>query len=640
MIPDRFVRNLESGIWNLESNMKLSAIILGVFLWLAGNACHGQDVQVTASIGSDSVGVQDQFQLTVTVSGRDSGDAETPRLPPLNGFRVVAGPSVSTQFQWINGRTSSNKSFTYLLLPEKEGQFTIDPVEVRVGGKAYRSQPLQIRVTSAAPRSASPPRQGSLNRPTPFDPFGDQEDFPTSKPAADAVLVKAELDRSSAYPGQQVTLAYRVYTQVGISGFQIQESPPLSGFWVEDLDVEKNPKGTHQVVNGREYLVFTVKKQALFATTTGKLKIPSSIFAMSADTGGNFFGVFGRAETLVRRTQELSLDVKPLPSAGRPASFNNAVGSFKLSSSVDKTKVATGEAVALQVKLEGQGNLKMIPDISIPALPDLTVYSSKHTDTIRPAAADQIGGSKIWEYVLVPKAPGRQTIPAISFSFFDAGQEKFETVDTSVLVLDVVRGTESQGISGLSGSEKQDLVRRGTDINFIKLSAEDLEETGTPFYRSRWILVLAAIPLLFNVGILVLQRQRSRLSGDARFVRGRKAKHTALQRLRTAEKEGKSDARRFYDQAAAALSGYLSDRFNLPEIELTVDHLERILSQSSIRRETLEETGSCLQECDFGRFVSASASTDKMHSLAERIRANIDELEKTSSQSSPVRFSA
>jgi hypothetical protein len=112
--------------------MRLSAIIFGFFLWLAGNTCHGQDVQVAASIGSDAVGVQDHFQLTVTVSGRDSGDAETPRLPPLHGFRVVAGPSVSTQFQWINGRTSSNKSFTYLLLPEKEGQFTIDPVEVRV----------------------------------------------------------------------------------------------------------------------------------------------------------------------------------------------------------------------------------------------------------------------------------------------------------------------------------------------------------------------------------------------------------------------------------------------------------------------------------------------------------------------------
>lgn len=618
--------------------MRTLAIAL-VILLFAGFGM-AQDTQVTASIGGEAVGVQDQFQFTITVSGRDSGDAEQPRLPVLNGFRVVAGPSVSTQFQWINGRTSSNKSFTYVLLPEKEGQFTIDPAEVRVGGKVYRSQPLHIRVTSATPRARIPQQPRSVNPLNPFDPFGGEEDFPASRPAADAVLVKAELDRSSAFPGQQVTLSYRVYTQVGISQPQLQESPPLSGFWVEDLEVEKNQKGVRQVVNGREYLVFTVKKQALFATTTGTLKIPSSIFAMSADPGGGIFGVFGRSETLYRRTQELSLDVRPIPAAGRPANFNNAVGSFKLSSSADKSRVATGEAVALQVKLDGLGNLKMIPDISLPVLPDLTVYSSKHTDTVRPSAGDQIGGSKIWEFVLVPKTPGRQTIPAIAFSFFDAEQEKFATVETPAIALDVVRGADSPGVSGLSGSEKQDLVRRGTDINFIKLSTEDIEETGTPFHRSRWIFVLGAIPLLFNAGLLILQRQRSKLSTDAGFARSRKAKNTALQRLKTAEKAGKSETRRFYDQAAAALSGYLSERFNIPEIELTGDHLERVLSQSAIPRETFEETRACLQECDFGRFVSASSSGDKMHSLARRIRSNIDDLEKNLSRSSTVRFNA
>jgi len=618
-------------------DMKLFTITLGIMLLVAGTL-YGQDTQVSASVGADSVGVQDQFQLSITVSGKESGDAEAPRFTSLKGFRVVSGPNVSTQFQWVNGRTSSNKSFIYILIPEKEGQFTIDPVEVRVGGKVYKTQPLQVRVTSAAPGSASPQRQ---RPPVPFpvnplDPFGEEELSPARKTSADTVLVKAELDRSSAYPGQQVTLAYRVYTQVGISGVQLQESPPLSGFWVEDLEVDKNPKGTPQVINGREYLGFAVKKQALFATGAGKLKIPSSIFAISAETGGNLFGVFGRAETLYRKTQELSLDVKPLPAEGRPANFNNAVGTFRLSSSVDKNQVATGDAVALQVKLEGKGNLKMISDISLPALPDLTVYSSRHTDNVRPASGDQIGGDKTWEFVLVPKAPGRQTIPPVAFSFFNPEQDRYETIETSAIDLAVVRGTEST-ISGLSGSEKQDLVRRGTDINFIKLSGEDLENSGSPLYRSKWLLIFGVIPLAFNAGLIVHQKRRS--SGDAASLRSRKARANALQRLKNAGKEGKTDPRRFYDQAAAALSGYLSDRFNLTEIELTGDSLDRFLAQNSIGRETVEETRACLQECDFGRFVSASASADKIQQLSTRIRANIEVLEKTSSPPS-TRFSS
>ena len=614
--------------------MRLAALSLGIWLLIAGCA-WGQDTQVTASVGSDSVGVQDQVQLSITVSGKDSGDAEPPRISSLQGFRIVSGPNVSTQFQWINGRTNSSKSFIYVLIPEKEGQFTIDPVEVRVGGKGYRTQPLQVRVTSA-PRSSPQQQQRSVN---PLDPFGgleEEEDLRGSKVAAEDVFVRAELDRSSAYIGQQVTLAYRVYTRVGITGFQLQESPPLSGFWVEDIEIDKTPKGIHQVVNGREYLVFTVKKQALFATATGKLKIPSSIFAISAETQGNFFGVFGRTETVYRRTPETSLDVNPLPAGGRPADFNNAVGSFSLSSGVDKKQVATGEAVALRIKLDGQGNLKMIPDISIPSLTDFTVYSSKRADTIRPSAENQISGDKTWEYVIIPKAPGRQVIPSLSFSFFNAEQNKYETVATAPISLDVVRGADSAGASGLSGGEKQDLVRRGTDINFIKLSADDLERT--PFRHPYWLFLIAAIPLAFNAGILVYQRQRSKVSAGT--VRMRKAKRNAFERLGNAEKQCRSDARRFYDQAAAALSGYLSDKFNFTEIELTGDNLERALSQKSIPREIVEEVKTCLQECDFGRFVSASASTDRKRELAARIRKSIEALEKSSSRLSEIRFNS
>ena len=597
--------------------------ILGLFLPAPCLRC--QETQVTASVGSDTVGVEDQFQFAITVSGENSGDAEEPRISNLKGFQIVQGPSISTQFQWINGRSSNSKSFIYILLPEKEGQFTIDPVEVHVGNKTYKTQPLHVRVTSA-PRNPSPPSRSPLNPLSPFDDEYSQRE----KLEGDSVFIKADLDRSTAYPGQQVTVTYRLYTRVGISGIQLQENPPLTGFWVEDLEVEKNPKATAQVINGREYQVFTIKKQALFATTTGKLTVPSSIFAISARTGGDFFDVFGRTETLYRRTQEVHLDVKPLPLAGQPADFNNAVGSFKLSSSIDKTEVSTGEAVAFRVKLEGQGNLKMIPDIPVPPFPDFTVYSSKRSDSYKQYGEDLIGGKKTWEYALVPKAPGRQTIPSLSFSFFDPEQEKYKTVTTLPLSLHVVRGSDNAvSISGLSGSDKQNITRQGEDIHFIKLSAGNLENKDRHFYNNPWFYVIAFIPLAFNIVAFGYRRRQSRFAGDQDFARSQKAKRRALKQLKLAEKEGKSDARRFYDRAAAALSGYLADKFNMTEIQLTGDNLERTLSESLVQRETVEETRACLQECDFGRFVSASRSMDAMTELGSRIRKNIDALEKT-----------
>jgi hypothetical protein len=603
--------------------MKFIHVLIYILALSIPAAVWSQDTQVTASVSSDTIGSQDQLQFTITVSGKDSADAETPRFSGLRGFKIVSGPNTGTQFQWINGKTSSSKSFSYILIPDKEGQFTIDPVEVRAGGRTYKTQPLQVRVTSA-PRNPSPqPQKG----PSIWDPFDDIDDNRSRTPDADAVFIKAELDRHTAYAGQQVTLLYKLYTRVSVTGIQMRDNPPLTGFWVENLEVEKASRGERQVVNGKDYQVVTLKKQALFATTTGKLKIPSSTFAISAVLGGDFLGVFSRSETLYRKAPETFLEVKPLPAEGRPPGFSNAVGSFKLTADIDKTEATTGDAVALHVKLEGQGNLKIIPDISLPPIPDFTVYSSKRADAIHPSQEDQIGGDTTWEYVIVPKAPGRQTIPSLSFSYFNPLQNKYETITTPARTLNVMRGADSaSAFSGLD-SIKQDLVRRGNDISFIKPSTGSLQNRERPLYQNLWFYFLAAIPLAFNAGVFFYQRQRHLLAGSGAL---RQAKRKALKQLRIAEKEGRSDSRRYYDRAAAALSGYLVDRFHMTEIELTGDHLVRMLSLCSVPPEIVEETRACLQECDFGRFVSASDSKVKMQTLSARIQKNIDALESNS----------
>jgi len=245
-----------------------------------------------------------------------------------------------------------------------------------------------------------------------------------------------------------------------------------------------------------------------------------------------------------------------------------------------------------------------------------------------------MGGDKVWEYVIVPKTPGDHTIPSLSFSFFNAELGKYETLQTRPLNLHVIRGTDSAAsIALLPGSDKQNLVRRGSDIHFIKLSAGDLDKQKKPFYESLWFYLIAGIPVVFNAGVLLYQRKRCGRQEEAAFLRMRRARRRALNRLKAAEKKGGTNARYFYDEAAAALSGYLTERFGLTEIELTGDRLEQALSEKSVPQQVLEETRACLQECDFGRFVSASASADGIQTLLTRIRKNIDALESLRKES-------
>jgi hypothetical protein len=265
----------------------------------------------------------------------------------------------------------------------------------------------------------------------------------------------------------------------------------------------------------------------------------------------------------------------------------------------------------------------------LPQLPDFTIYSSKQAANARVMEGRWIGGEKAWEYVLVPKAPGEQTIPPISFSYFDPERDRYETLTTPPLALKIERGADTGGaITGLSGIGKQSLTRQGTDINFIKLSAGSLAPRPRPAWSSPWYYVLLTAPIAMNIALLIYQRERRRQSSNAVLARSRKARRSALVRLNGSLKAGRTDPRRFYDETAAALSGYLGDKFNLPEIALASDNLERTLLEKGVKHELVNETLACLQECDFGRFVSASAAPDKMRELVHRTRSIIDTLEE------------
>jgi hypothetical protein len=585
---------------------------------------HAQDLQVTATLSADTVGANDQFQLTVTVTGNESGQAQTPRLPRLTGLKVVAGPSLSTQYQWINGRSGSSRSFIYILLSEREGQFTIDPIEVSAGNRILKTQPVTVRVTSA-PHTPSAP-----SRPQALDPLG--LDYPgrASQATGENVFMLAEVDRTSVYPGQQVTLTYYLFTLVNVTGLQLQENPPLTGFWVESLEVESKPTAVRKSLNGKEYLVYLVKKQALFPNVPGNLKIPPSTFAVSVKSTGEFFGFFGQAETVYRKTKDISVDVKPFPEKGKPEGFNNAVGSFTLTGELSKADIAAGDAVTLKVTLLGKGNLKEIPDLPLPSTPDLTIYASKRDNQVRPVAGDQIGGVKTWEYVVIPKVPGDHSIPPLSLSYFDPERERYETIATTMMSLHAVRGADSDAaMGGTTENQKQGLTRQGADIRFIKLATGDLRSPQVPLFRSGWFYILLAFPMLWNGGLFLYQRERARQSSDVVLARGRKARRVAMQRMRRAEKAGKTEARRFYDEAAQAFAGYLGDRFNLPEIAVTADGLERVMSQRAIEAGTVREAVAALQECDFARFVSASPSPERRAALSRRICQLIDVLERT-----------
>ena len=594
-----------------------------VFGCLGSIALRAQEASVTAELSPNPVGVDEQVSLTITVVG---GGAERPQIPKINGLKLVGGPSVSNQFQWINGQSSSSQSFTYVLLPEAEGTVKVPAIAVRANGKTYHTAEITLKVVKEGTGQSQTPRRRSPF--SVFDDMGLEEDSPLRDrtPRRAEVLTVAEVDKRSAFIGEQVTLTYKILTQLPITQVEVKEIPSLNGFWVEEIEVPKNPTAANRVLNGKQYAEYVIKKQALFPTKEGALQIPAATFGLVVRTSSGGFFSLGTQESVFRKTEPISLKVAGLPEEGKPVTFNGAVGNFKLESVIDKPTAETGEALNLKITLSGTGNLKTITEFPLPDLPGFKIYSSKSNDQVA-VRNDVLQGSKSWEYVIIPQAPGKEKIPDLQFSYFSPAAKQYREARAPSLEVAVLKG--KGGVAGevMQTTLQQGIVKRGSDINYIKLASGPLKDRSRRLYQSVWVWVGLLMPLLFNAGLVLYTGHQARVRQDATRFRSRRAGRVAEKRLAEAQKCLKSQQYgQFHSILESSIGGYLSDKFNLPQIEITTQQIKRFMEERNHNSHLAEEVSALLEECNFARYAPVQSDRSNLEALyttgEERHRAH------------------
>src|SRR5258708_16021176 len=126
--------------------MKIKYFILTLLLFFT-SLLFAQDVKFTASISKNEVGTGEQFQIDFSING--NADGFNP--PNFNGFQVLSGPNESTSMTSINGNTSVSTTLSYILMPIKEGQFTIGPATATVSGHRLSTSTIKIKVLKVRP---------------------------------------------------------------------------------------------------------------------------------------------------------------------------------------------------------------------------------------------------------------------------------------------------------------------------------------------------------------------------------------------------------------------------------------------------------------------------------------------------------
>ncbi len=482
--------------------------------------------------------------LTVTLEGfsRQAGDPEVPRI---DGFEIY-GRGSSTNIALINGKLSSSTSQSYQLVAQRAGTYVLPPVKVQDRGRVYQSEPITLKVLPAGARppagSGAPPAGGG--RPSGPAPAAERAD-------GRSLYAELEASKTEVYLDEQIVLRFRLYQRADVTVYELSDfSPPATeGFWREDL----GQQAEQRVRLGNDVYIVREVAWVLFPTTSGDLVIgPGSVVAHVPDRTrrGFFSSMFDRRPVEVA-TKSLRVRVKPLPTAGRPADFSGSVGQYEISAAFDPPQTRQGEAVALTVRVRGTGHIQTIGAPRWPEWEGLRVFDSGEAVSVSKTAG-RVEGEKTFTQVLVPARSGPLAVAPIRFSYFDPARERYVSVATPVLTLDVQPA--AAGAPGSAGASY--VVAVGEDILYIRPDvAGGLRRLGGQGPRAVWLVHL--IPFAAAGAALWLHGRRAALARDPALARRAQALKRAQERLKALAPS--APASQMAAGVAEALEGFLSD---------------------------------------------------------------------------------
>ncbi len=610
--------------------LKPILLFLGMFSGFSGLAV---EIKLTAS-APKQVGNGEQFQVTYSLNTTGSGFV-SPQFPD---FDFLGGPSQSTSMSIANGAMTQSVSFTFYLRAKKEGTFTIKPAKIKVNGGDVESSSLSITVTKADPAAAQK-RQQQQQRQQLFDPFGDpfgdaepQQQQPQEKIKANGqdIFVRVNVDKHKVYQGEPIIATLKIYTCVGLAGFQDIKFPAFTGFWSEEIQSNTQIDLKPETIDGVQYNVGTFKQLVLTPQKSGSVTIDAfevdAVVQQRTNRRRSIFDVFGGVENVEvkLKSQPTKVDVIAWPSP-KPDNFTGISGRLKMTVSLDKATTKTNEAVNLKLSIGGSGNLKLLeaPKLTFP--PDIEAYDPKTNDKVNVNQAG-ISGNRTFEYLLIPRYAGDFKLGPFEVSYFDLDKKQYVTLSQPEIVLHVDKGVgQAEGPSVIASTNKEDLKIIGQDIRYIKNGTPSYTKHGEYFYGSPIHLAGMVLPLSFFGLFVVVANRRKKQQADMGFVKNRRATKLARKRLAKAEKLLKANnTNEFYEEVSRALWGYVGDKLLIEVSELTKDNVKEKLLQRGTKEELTDSFLKTLNDAEFARYAPSAAGVSPNQVLESAIKTIVE----------------
>ena len=563
------------------------------------------------------------FQLTYSVNQR-SRDL---RAPEFTDFDVLSGPytSTSSSTSFVNGKRTSSfeQTYTYMLMAQKEGTFTIGPATVKVDGENIQSNGVRIQVlpedeVASGGTGENQDGRGNSRQSTSGNP-GSQGGQGGSVSSED-LFVRTIASKTRVHEQEALMVTYKLYF-ANVDVAQLTNNtklPEFTGFLKQELE-QGEIQTELEHYNGRNYQTAVLYRTILYPQHSGDIKIdpanfeavlrvqvqqrPRSIF-------DDFFGSYTNV-TRMLTAPGVTIHVAALP-GGKPAGFSGGVGRFTLTPTISQTELQTNDAVTIRLDISGSGNMKLLKTPAIDWPEGFEPYDPKVTNNFNTTTAG-VSGTKSIEYLAIPRSAGEYTIPAVHFSYFDIDEKKYKTLSTPEYTIRVKRGAGEPSVAGeqpsgvVSYTQKEDIKQLGSDIRYIDTKLVESRKTKVESDSYRYLWLWYVIPLIIAMVLLVVLRKQIKEAADITRMRYKHANKVAQKRLKAAAAALKAnDKDHFYEEIERAAWTYLSDRLSIPTADLNKENIASILRQKGVAEERIQEVMSVLSTAEFARYAPAT----------------------------------
>lgn len=582
---------------------------LWIFVFVLNTSLMQAQITFEAKVSKKRLGTNERLRIDFEMN--QDGDNFNP--PDFKGFRVVGGPNQAISNSYINGKRSYSKTYSYFLTPTAKGKFTIQQATIEIAGQTYKTSPIEVEVTAAVAK----PTDGS------------DADYV----ATENVHLVAEISNANPYLNEAITVTYKLYVggQVEItSNWREIDTPKYEDFWNQNIDTRGAYKIYDGEYRGEQYRYVILRTAVLYPQKTGELDIEPLTLDIPIDVKSNRRDLFGRP-LRVRVNKTISagnrtINVKPLPLENRPTNFTGAVGDFQFDVTSNKQKLDAGEALELQLRVSGNGNLKLfdLPSVSLPS--SLEIYEPTREDDIR-TQRNGMSGAMIEKHTVVPQFKGTYPIRPISFSYFNPKKKEYKTLTSEEIIIEVENGpvnAENTKTDNTANGTKQQGLSEGDQFKYIQLDANLRPMTKEHFFGSRLFWILFGAPFLFIPLFILVGRKRQQRKGDVEGNKLRRANRLARKYLSEAKKNI-SNKTTFYESLERALHNYLKAKIQIETSDMEKAHISRELLEHKVNREVVDDFIQLLKSCEFARYTPASNVTIQQdYETAVKTISNID----------------